>query len=240
MKYDSCTGIYQIKNLLNGHTYIGSGNEIRLRRYRHFYQLRHGFHPNKHLQRAWNLYSQENFIFDIILICEKFELLRYEQELINRLKPEYNISPTAGSILGYKVSEETKEKQRKANIGQKRSDEARKNMSEAQKGHPVSKEARQKMSDAKKGKAFFTGHKHSEKTKLKMSKVRKGKLISDNRRQAMIGRKLSQETKDRIGNANRGKIRTEESKQRYSLGKKEFYRKKKLIDMQLKKEKEGR
>jgi len=75
---------------------------------------------------------------------------------------------------GVKVSEETREKIRKA--ARQRppiSSETRKKMSEAQRNRPprapVSEETRKKQSEAKKGRKL------SEETKLKMSQVRKGK-----------------------------------------------------------------
>jgi group I intron endonuclease len=39
--------------------------------------------------------------------CDKSEVISREQYYINQLKPEYNILPTAGSLLGFKHSEET-------------------------------------------------------------------------------------------------------------------------------------
>lgn len=112
------SGIYQIKNTINGHIYIGSSNNITVRKYNHLYKLRHNLHHSKYLQRAWNKYDGRNFEFKILLICEPFELLRYEQELLDRLKPEYNISIDAlAPTRGRKLSDEHKRKISCANKG---------------------------------------------------------------------------------------------------------------------------
>ena len=106
------SGVYAIENILNGKQYIGSTSNLRKRRLDHFGTLRQGKHDNEHLQRAFNLYGEDAFVFRHLLVCELFELLRYEQGLIDAITPEYNMCQVAGSSLGRKTSDETKEKLR--------------------------------------------------------------------------------------------------------------------------------
>jgi group I intron endonuclease len=115
------SGIYIIKNKINGHFYLGSSNNMSKRWNRHLNNLRNNLHHSRYLQRAWNHYDEVNFIFQIILICEPFELLRYEQKLLTILKPIYNVSIDAvAPTRGRKLSIETKMKISKSLIGNKR------------------------------------------------------------------------------------------------------------------------
>jgi group I intron endonuclease len=68
-----------------------------------------GKHHSLPLQRAWNKYGDQAFEFRIIADdVEAEHLIEYEQFWIDQLKPEYNVSPTAGSTLGRRLSEEAK------------------------------------------------------------------------------------------------------------------------------------
>lgn len=113
-------GIYQIKNTVNGSIYIGSAVNFKARFSHHLGRLRNLKHKNQHLQNAWNKYGEKAFEFIVLLICEPFELLRYEQELINKLNPEYNICKYVKSKLGWITPESVKQKIRDAQIGKKR------------------------------------------------------------------------------------------------------------------------
>lgn len=67
---------------------------------RHKCGLRNNKHENIILQRAWNKYGEENFIFEIIQTCDEERLLMYEQKYLD-LKSKYNVGTTAsgGDIL---------------------------------------------------------------------------------------------------------------------------------------------
>jgi len=88
------TGIYKIKNTINDNIYIGSAKNINRRWDRHRCGLRNNKHENIILQRVWNKYGEENFIFEVIEICEIKELLELEQKYLD-LKPQYNIGMIA-------------------------------------------------------------------------------------------------------------------------------------------------
>lgn len=108
-------GIYVIINRLNGNTYVGSAVKFSRRWKKHLSDLKHGKHHSRHLQNAWDKYG-DVFSFTVERWCAKDDLIRFEQEVIDLLKPEYNISPTAGgSQIGVVRSEKFREAVRKNN-----------------------------------------------------------------------------------------------------------------------------
>lgn len=87
-------GIYEIRNVINNKYYIGSSKNIKKRWWRHKNDLKNNNHNNIHLQRAWNKYGKNNFIFKVIEECKIEDLLSLEQKYLD-LKPEYNIGITS-------------------------------------------------------------------------------------------------------------------------------------------------
>ena len=101
------SGVYKITNIANGKVYIGSSLHIRSRWKEHFNKLCLGKHHSSHLQRAWDLYGAENFIFEILEYVEpnKSLLKKHEQEWMNKLQSYnkefgYNIRKKAASPAG--------------------------------------------------------------------------------------------------------------------------------------------
>jgi hypothetical protein len=95
------SGIYEIRNKINNHKYIGSSVNIKSRFNKHKNQLKRNRHHNIYLQRAWNKYGKENFEFIILEECEPIKniILVIEQKYLD-LKPEYNICLIAGNTQG--------------------------------------------------------------------------------------------------------------------------------------------
>ena len=170
------SGIYQIRNLVNGKVYIGSTINLNKRKLKHFNLLKNNKHDNSHLQSSFNKHSEQNFIFEVIEeVQEKTNLIEREQFYLDALKPEYNICKIAGNTLGTKRSVETKMKMSEAQKGEKHhffgknhSKEAKQKMSESKKDKHLSEETKQKISQSN------CGNHHSEETKQKMSEAFKG------------------------------------------------------------------
>lgn len=151
-------GIYQITNQVNGKKYIGSAANLQQRWWAHQSALRLQKHHNRYLQRAFDKHGEEAFVFSMLEKVESAMLLKREQQYLDMLKPEYNISPTARSPLGIRRSAETRRKLAKAQSGK----------------HP-SRETRKKMSTALRGRqGHFTGHHHSPLARRKISKALAG------------------------------------------------------------------
>ena len=133
--------IYRIICLINNKIYIGSSVDYKSRKRAHLNDLKRNGHHSITLQRAWNKYGKDNFIFEIIeRIVDVNSILEREQYYLDIMKPYdknigYNIYKTATNTFDYKLQLSTKEKMRIAKTGAKRgkcSDEARKNISMAQ------------------------------------------------------------------------------------------------------------
>lgn len=132
------TGIYRIRNKLNGKCYIGSAAYLRDgfsgRWSTHRHHLRRGSHHSTHLQSSWSKHGEDNFTFEILLYCTPEDCLIYEQIALDCYKPEYNTCAVAGSPLGYRHTEKAKRAIAKASKGRKLSSKGRLMVSLAQRG----------------------------------------------------------------------------------------------------------
>jgi group I intron endonuclease len=88
-------GIYRIKNLINEKCYYGSSKNIEKRWKTHLNQLKNKKHINSILQRAWNKYGKNNFIFEVVEVCKLENLFEVEQRYIDTCG-DYNIGLKAG------------------------------------------------------------------------------------------------------------------------------------------------
>ncbi len=102
------SGIYSIRNLVNGKIYIGSSVLIAQRFRDHRKRLKKGNHDNIHLQRSWNKHGEQNFEFSVLEHCEINVLLLREQAWLDKTKNKFNILKFAGNTLGRKMSLKTK------------------------------------------------------------------------------------------------------------------------------------
>jgi group I intron endonuclease len=90
LKGNPMIGIYKITNKINNNSYFGSSKDIERRWLTHKNQLKNNNHHNLHLQRSWNKYGDNNFIFEIVEQCCENILFETEQKYLD-LHPEYNI-----------------------------------------------------------------------------------------------------------------------------------------------------
>lgn len=110
------TGAYKWTNLETGMVYVGGAyKSFEGRRLDHLGALRRGVHWNRHFQAAWNKWGESAFEFSIIKSCPAEDVQALEQKWLDYYeasthKLSYNMSPTAGSTLGFKMPEEAKVK----------------------------------------------------------------------------------------------------------------------------------
>jgi group I intron endonuclease len=172
-------GIYIIRNTSNGRVYIGSAVDHIVRWHHHRLALRKGIHHSCLLQRSWNKYGAETFVFEFIERTDRSDRIGREQFWLSKLRTfessrGFNISPTAAGQLGTKRQVESRARMSAAALGKKKrfskdhldfirqrnkargiTPENRAKMVAAQKGlkrGPPSFETRQKIGKANKGK----------------------------------------------------------------------------------------
>ena len=181
-------GIYKL-TCKSGKIYIGKANNLRNRINQHKNPK-----VKYHLQNAILKYGWESFTVDILEVFDDSKdndfLLERESYYIeyydstNREKG-YNICKYSNDTTGRKLSDETKEKMRRAKLGKPLSDEhkrkmrkpkseeTRKKMSIAQRGRTVSEETKSKQRESQKGNKNHLGKPHSEESIEKMRQARK-------------------------------------------------------------------
>lgn len=208
------SGIYQILNLVNGHRYIGSAMNLKRRKIEHWKSLRRNAHHNGYLQNAWNKYGEDAFEFVVIGTSPPEHLIRMEQRLLDDIKPEYNLSPTAGSPLGVRRSEETRARMSAARKGRTyHSPEARAKLSAALKDRIFAPEHRAKISVALKGNKHASGWKQTPEHRAKIGMVKKGN-------QYWLGKTHTPETRAKIGAAHKNKIVSSKTRAKLSAANK--------------------
>jgi len=95
MKKEIKSGIYKIKNIKNNEYYIGSTINLVRRWSQHKSRLKYNTHHSIILQRAWNKYGKDSFIFEIIEECDPEFLFEKEQNYIDTFNPKYNVGLNA-------------------------------------------------------------------------------------------------------------------------------------------------
>lgn len=207
MNRNSISGIYQIKNVINGKRYIGSTVNLNQRFKDHKKLLRANKHPNKYLQSAWLKYGETNFIFELIEKTNNEELILKEQYYIDlysthNKKIGYNLSKTAGSTLGYKFSEDSKIKMSNSKINTSTQNNIRKKAEST--NHQYLNFHILKKENVDINNPFYNKT-HSEEAKEKMRLAKLGDKNPNYGKGPMLGKKLTKEHKLKISNSNSGK-----------------------------------
>lgn len=188
---DMTSGIYEIRNTINGHRYIGSTANLKRRWRKHRSDLNKGRHHSVYLQRAWNKYGDAAFVFEILEKWNIEFLVSMEQWWMNMLSPEYNIAPVARSCLGVKHTEETKANKSAFMIRRFRDPEERAKIGLTSKGR-----------------------KHTPESKAKIGAAHRGRIHSSewraNNAASKMGHEVSPETREKISASNKGKKHTPE------------------------------
>lgn len=195
-KQKGSSGIYQIRNSVNGKLYVGSAVNVDRRFREHRQRLDRKCHHSSKLQRAWNKYGADVFKFTVVECVPVADLICREQYWLDLTQSAsdagYNCCGTAGSNLGVKRTPETlakmsawqigrkigpmspehKQKIARTMVGKRKTTAWREALSAAHKGRPKSASHRAKLSLA------ATGFKHSAETKARISANLKGRIKS--------------------------------------------------------------
>lgn len=172
------SGIYQIRNQLNGKTYIGSAVCFRKRWNAHKHHLEKGKHHSLHMQRSWDKHGVSAFSFEVLEYCEEHQLIFREQHWIDNRKPEYNIAQVAGSTLGIKHPLSTRLRRSELNrgnkfcVGREVSERTKEAVAESNRRRKGSKRCPEAVAMTA---AKHRGMKRSEETKRRISEAMTGK-----------------------------------------------------------------
>lgn len=221
------TGVYCIRNVVNGKRYIGSAAKRFSDRWsQHVSELRRGRHHSRYLQAAWIKYGEDAFIFEVTERCHPDHCIDVEQVFIDFYKTAdnqygYNICPIAGSKRGVRLTPEQIEAMRQMNTGRKHTDETKAKIGLAHIGHRHTPQSIEKMAMAKRGKkrtpeaiektaASVRGVPKTIEHRRKISEANKGRpkdplhmaSMTAKAAQANLGRKL---TEDHISSCIDGK-----------------------------------
>lgn len=215
MKADR-SGIYTIVNTVNGRVYVGSAVNFTTRWRGHRNSLDSGTHRNPYLQRAWNKYGADKFVFTPILYCDREFLITWEQIALDGYSRQhgwrnlYNVYRKAKSMLGYRFSPEIRAKMSAAQKARnhRHSEETKAKIRASALGHKrrlgakLSEETKQKIREAYTYNAPFKGRKHSAES---LAKQRLAKLGNTNARggKARLGQPHSEETKAKMSRSHK-------------------------------------
>jgi group I intron endonuclease len=166
-------GIYVILSLQTNRVYIGESRDADKRIVRHKTKLNHNAHFSLELQKDWNEYGPDMFVFSVIesgynfkketrLIKEEQWMDHYEKntkfKLYNIRHGECHISESGRLSFAEKMSKRMSGENHPmwgkvgAMKGKKRTEEFKKKVSDTLMGHSVSEESRKKMSESHIGK----------------------------------------------------------------------------------------
>ena len=106
---------------MNGKRYIGqSSQKDQQRLWEHKTHLKKGTHQNIHLQRAWNKYTESNFVIKVLKTCETIdELNKLEEKYVsmyNTMDREYGYNIRGPGDNKYMLKE-TKDRISKSKLG---------------------------------------------------------------------------------------------------------------------------
>ena len=73
-------GIYQIRNLVNNKVFVCSGLNLKGKSNSYKFQLSSGLHYNSDLQKEYNEYGEENFVFEVLDTLEPKEDPNYKYD----------------------------------------------------------------------------------------------------------------------------------------------------------------
>ena len=155
-------GIYSITNIINMKKYIGQSVDVKSRIRNHKWALKHGCHYNDHLQKSFDKYGVDAFVFDVVCECDENqldELERFYIALYHCIDPNFGYNAETGGNLNKHWSDELREKMSEKRSGEnsgmwgkKHTEETKSIMRKKALGRKMTDEAKAKSSISHKGK----------------------------------------------------------------------------------------
>jgi group I intron endonuclease len=178
--------VYAIRSKTSGKAYYGSTNNFNRRRSQHLQRLRRGTHHSSHLQNAWNIYQEFDFVIDVLYqFATEAEMLVCEKSFLVDIRNTYNVSTEVdkGHTRGRPRSNATKAKLSAMFKGRFVSEETKKLIRIARAkqvmtraGIPHTEKTKQLIREKRKLQTnICKGHKASDELRQKLSLAKKGK-----------------------------------------------------------------
>lgn len=226
------SGVYEIVCVPTGKRYVGSAVHFKNRWRAHRGHLNRGSHHSPHLQSAWRKHGEHAFVFRQLIVCDKERAVMYEQIAIDAFAPEFNVAQVAGSALGTKRTDEQRARisrsklGNQATLGLRFSDESRAKLSAALMGRKAHNKGQSRSPEAiAKTATAHRGMKRSKETCRRISEAAKHRVLptrTESHRAALsaalIGKRMNQDSIDRMAATKRGSTLTVEHKGRISEG----------------------
>ena len=214
------SGIYQIKCIANDKVYRGSAINIIARWRHHRTSLSKNKHHCRHLQYAWTKYGPETFEWSVLeYVDDPKNLIEREQHHLDTCTFElFNSSPTAGSSLGVKHTDEMRAKV--SFVTRNRSPETLAKLATAGRNHSPEHKAKLlaiSCSPEHRAKllAVNLGKTNSPEARAKIAAANRNRTHSPETRAKMAAAKLgiprSPDTRAKIGATQRGKTKRHKS-----------------------------
>src|ERR1700692_1396080 len=90
-EHQTKAGVYRIYCIVSNKNYIGSSYYIKKRIGKHKIMLKKGFHHSHKLQKDWDKYGEENFLFHVLeSVTEKKSRIKRETYWINYYNSHMN------------------------------------------------------------------------------------------------------------------------------------------------------
>ena len=220
--YPSKAGIYKLIDSF-GKVYIGKSVNIRVRLNAHK-NYKHDCKSKSYLKNAILKYGWNSFTVEILELFENFDKLKDNQnllireayyiELVDASNKEYgyNLCKFSTDRTGIPMSDQARDKLRKARLGTRMSEETKEKLRNGRVGKKFSEEHKRKLREARANNPMSEDHKE------KLRKANVGKIMSDDTkeklRQCNLGKVVSDETRKKLRNINLGRKHTEESIQK--------------------------
>ncbi len=195
--------IYEVKNTVNGHRYIGLTRFTPQKRWKEHCRAALK-RPKTHLHFAISKYGAENFEVTEIAYSLSVDLLgELERFIIIQEKPEYNQTCGGEVTLGRKYTDEVKETIRRKNIGRRHSEESKRAISE------IKKRQYKEIPDL----AFKSSqHLRENRHKWESKRIEAVKKSSS-------GRSMPEEHKERLRGISKSRVRSKEEKEKIATSK---------------------
>lgn len=185
MQKELYSGVYCIENINTNKKYIGQSIDVNERWRKHVSELNNNSHHNDYLQKAWNKYGEDSFIFYVLEYCD-IEYLDekeiYYIEIYNTINRDYGYNLKSGGQFTNIYTDELKQKISKSvkeSYNNSKLREARKLSALNQWADP---DIKAKISGENNG---MYGKHHTQETVKKLSEIGKRPKVSKNIRPVM-------------------------------------------------------